>query len=418
MASKSVKGGNKKGKSTSKKRAAKSSMNKKLIATLVAILVIILIIAIVIISVKGLWGDIADYIKNLINPEENPPSGQPPASGTAKLEGDILEMRVLDIGQGDCILLLFPDGKNMVMDIGSEFGTTSPWNVLNDDLTELGITTIDYLFLTHTDYDHIRETKKLIDNYEIKNFYFPRADIDTTSTWRNAYNAAQAETYIENGVSKKSAYYENIGQFEIAGENWTMKCYSFDEADYPSIKSNSSAEWKNAVSPTCLLEYADKTIVLTGDSNEKSESYLLGKGYFDNIDADVLKVGHHGSKSSTCNEFLNKIDCEYAIISCGAKNEYGHPTPEVLERLDKYVDVVPDEDYNGYAQVYRTDQDGTITVQIDEKGVMNLIADENAEKNTTTGTPYDIESVEINDANNVVAFIFSKQDYCCDSLAA
>ena len=91
-------------------------------------------------------------------------------------------------------------------------------------------------------------------------------------------------------------------------------------------------------------------------------------------------------------EFLNKVDCEYAIISCGAGNEYGHPTPEVLNRLDTYIDLVPDEDYNGFAQVYRTDQDGTVTVQIDENGVINLIADENASKNTTTGTPIDYMS--------------------------
>ena len=182
-----------------------------------------------------------------------------------------------------------------------------------------------------------------------------------------------------------------------------MKCYSFDEEDYPNIKNNSSAENKNAVSPTCLLEYSGKTIVLTGDSNEKSEKYLMNKGYFDDVDADVLKVGHHGSKSSTTSEFLNKIDCEYAIISCGAGNDYGHPTPEVLNRLDTYRDLVPDDDYNGFASVYRTDEDGTVTVQIDERGIINLIADENQDKNTTTGTPIESNSGDV--TSGVVAMI-------------
>ena len=319
------------------------------------------------------------------------------------MQGDVLEMRVLDIGQGDCILLLFPDGQVMVMDIGSEFGTTSPWNVIDGALKELEITTIDYLFLTHTDYDHVRETKKLADNYQIKNFYLPRADIDTSATWKNSYNAALNETYVEDGVVKKAAIKENIGAYEINGENWSMKCYSFDEEDYPNIKNNSSAENKNAVSPTCLLEYSGKTIVLTGDSNEKSEKYLMNKGYFDDVDADVLKVGHHGSKSSTTSEFLNKIDCEYAIISCGAGNDYGHPTPEVLNRLDTYRDLVPDDDYNGFASVYRTDEDGTVTVQIDERGIINLIADENQDKNTTTGTPIESNSGDV--TSGVVAMI-------------
>lgn len=316
-------------------------------------------------------------------------------------------MRVLDIGQGDCILFIFPDGQVMIMDIGSEFGTPSPWGVLESNLKELEITTIDYLFISHADYDHIREAKKLIDNYQIKNFYFPRVSIEK-STWLNAYNAAQSETYFENGITKKASYFENIGQFEISGENWLMKCYSFDEKDYPVIKDSSSAELKNAISPTCLLEYSDKTIVLTGDSNEMSEEYLIDKGYFDNVDADVLKVGHHGSKTSTTQEFLNKVDCEYAIISTNGES-YGHPTPELLDRLDKYVDLVPDDDYNGFAQVYRTDQDGTITVQIDENGVMNLIADENEEKNTTTGVPYEVEGEEIKESGAIATVIYKKE---------
>ena len=404
MASKSVKSGKAKG---------KSKQNNKLIMILTIIIVVILILAIVIISVKGLWGTIIDYILSLLGMDENPNNNgaNPPlAKGVAKLEGAVLEMRVLDIGQGDCILLIFPDGQIMVMDIGSEMGTTSPWNVINGALTDLKITTIDYLFLTHTDYDHIRDAKKLIDNYEIKNFYFPKGVNVTGDTWLKACKAAKEETYKENGVEKNAVYNENVGTYEIKGENWVMKCYTYDEKDY--LDESKNATNKNAVSPICLLEYAEKTIVLTGDSNFTNEEYLLKKGYFDDVDADVLKVAHHGSATSTCDEFLNKVDCEYAIISTNGES-YGHPTPELLERLDKYVDIVPDDDYNGFARVYRTDQDGTVTVQIDEKGVMNLIADENEEKNTTTGTPY-----EENEAH-VVAIIFSKQqEWESDQLVA
>lgn len=376
-------------KSQSRARKSNSSKNpdmKKIILILTAIIVILLIIAIILISIKGMWGEVVGFVKSLLG--ENDEGDEPPR-GIAELQGNILEMKVLDIGQGDCILLLFPDGQVMVMDIGSEFGTTSPWNVIDKELKDLKISTIDYLFLTHTDYDHVREAKKLADNYKIKNFYLPRADIETSATWKKSYNAALNEKYVDNGVEKQAGVFENVGAYEISGENWTMKCYSFDEKNYPSIKESSSAEDKNAVSPTCLLEYGGRTIVLTGDSNEKSENYLIGKGYFDNVDADVLKVGHHGSKSSTTQDFLNKIDCEYAIISCGEGNSYGHPTIEALNRLDKYVDLIPDEDFNGFAEVYRTDKDGTIIVQIDETGVMNLIAKENEDKNTTTGKPID-----------------------------
>ncbi len=410
------------------KSKKKKSNKKKIIVALTLIVVIILIIAIVMISIKGMWKDIIDFVNGFF--QEDLPSGEQTSgnnssgdmpensvpNGVAQLNGAIMEMRVLDIGQGDCILLLFPDGQVMVMDIGSEFGTTSPWNVIDGALKELQITTIDYLFLTHTDYDHVRETKKLVDNYQIKNFYLPRADIETSSTWKNSYNVALNETYVEDGKTKKATINENIGAYEIKGENWVMKCYSFDEADYPSIKKNSSAENKNAVSPMCLLEYADRTIVLTGDSNEKSEKYLMGKGYFDDVDADVLKVGHHGSKSSTMPEFLDKVDCEYAIISCGADNDYGHPTPEVLKRLEDYKDIVPDDDYNGFAQVYRTDEDGTVTVQIDKEGVINLIAEENDSKNTTTGTPVnEMESGEIEQSGET-AMIYGRFEIDYESL--
>jgi len=406
---------------TKTKPSARSKSNgdaKKIIAVLSVLLIIVLIIAIILISFRGLWKELIDTLKDFLT-MQNTPSGdvsgdnnkKPIPSGVAQLNGDILEMRVLDIGQGDCILLLFPDGQVMVMDIGSEFRSTSPWTVIDGALKELEITTIDYLFLTHTDYDHVRETKKLADNYQIKNFYLPRAYVDTSATWRNSYNAALNETYIEDGQVKKAVIKENVGAYEIRGENWVMKCFSFDESDYPEIDDKASAEEKNAVSPMCLLEYADRTIVLTGDSNEKSEKYLINKGYFDDVDADVLKVGHHGSKSSTMPEFLDKVDCEYAIISCGAGNSYGHPTPEVLARLANYRDVIPDGDYDGFAQIYRTDEDGTVSVQIDEQGVINLIADENQSKNTTTGTPInELESGDIRE-ESIVMFAYWRQNY-------
>ncbi|MDE5756839.1 MAG: MBL fold metallo-hydrolase [Clostridia bacterium] len=383
---------------------------KKIIAILAVILVILLIIAIILISIRGMWKDIIDFVKGYFD-EEDLPSGEQPSgslssgsisnkpipSGVAQLNGAIMEMRVLDIGQGDCILFILPDGQVMIMDIGNENGTASHWDdVIVETLTELQITTIDYLFLSHTDYDHIREADKLVARCDIKNFYLPVADIGTSGKWGDVYNAALAETYEEDGVVKQATINYNVGAYEIHGENWVMKCYSFDEADYPLIKKSSSALNKNSVSPICLLEYAGRTIVLTGDSNEKNEPYLINKGYFDNVDADILKVAHHGSKTSTCMDFLNKIDCEYAIISCGAGNDYGHPTSEALNRLDTYTDLVPDDDYNGYAQVYRTDEDGTVIVQIDEDGVINLITEKNESKNTTTGTPIgETESGEV-----------------------
>ena len=296
------------------------------------------------------------------------------------------------------------------MDIGSEFGSTSPWNVIDGELKAKGIETIDYMFLSHTDYDHSREVAKLCDNYDIKSFYFSVANIDTSSTWEKAYNAAQSETYVEDGETKQSEFNENVGVFRLETTSWRMKCYSFDEADYPTIKNSSSAEKKNSVSPICLLEYADRTIVLTGDANFETEEYVLAKGYLNNIDADVLKVGHHGSKSSTSDEFLDKIDCEYAIISCGADNDYGHPTPEALTRLAEYTDVRPDDDFNGFAEVYRTDEDGTITVRVEENGALQISSADSPEKDASLAGTIEQETVEPSGEVATVSY-YRQEDY-------
>lgn len=384
-------------------KKSNSKVTKTLITVITIFIVIALITAIIYISVKGLWGDMIEYFKMMINQENHDPDDD-----NALVPDGTLEVKVLDVGQGDCILITFPDNQIMVMDAGSEFGSTSPWNTLDGELKAKGIDTIDFMFLSHTDYDHSREVAKLAENYQIKNFYFPRANLDTSNTWENAYNAAQSETYIdENGETKQAEYHENIGQFKIETSSWRMKCYSFEEGDYPNVKNSSSAETKNSVSPVCMLEYADRTIVLTGDANFETEEYLLAKGWFDHIDADVLKVGHHGSKSSTSDDFLDIIDCEYAVISVGADNDYGHPTKEALQRLEEYDDIRPDDDFNGFAEVYRTDEDGTITIRVDEKGAMQIDSQDSPDKNANVGG--ELTEDEINQSGEV-ATIYTKQE--------
>ena len=252
-------------------------------------------------------------------------------------------------------------------------------------MQERNVTQIDYLFITHGDYDHIRDAKKLLDNYEIKSLYMPLEKAQDSNTWLDLLEAAENETYTDgNGNKVEAAYNNNVGAYTISGENWKMKCYSFDEEDYPS---GTNAEKINAVSPICLLEYSERTIVLTGDANEMTEEYVLSKGYLDNIDTDILKVGHHGSKSSTTQAFLDKIDAEFAIISTSGTREkpqekYTHPNPDLLARLDNYTDdAVPDADFNGFRQVYITGSDGDITVTIGENGGINITASEAADKN-------------------------------------
>lgn len=372
-----------------KSRAAKRK--KKLSKGKIIFLVVVVLI--IVAALVALWYFKPDVLNGIIASltQKDDPSDQTGGIGTGTgqednpyVTGDTLQMTVLDIGQGDCIYIAFPDGKNMMMDIGSEFGSTSPWNHVNEFLQAKNVTQIDYLFITHGDYDHIRDAKKLLDNYEIKSLYMPLDKAQDSKTWLNLLEAAKEETYTsEDGKTVDAEYNNNVGAFTISGENWEMKCYSFDEADYPT---GTDAKKKNAVSPISLLEYADRTIVLTGDANEMTEEYVLAKGYLDNIDTDILKIGHHGSESSTTQAFLDKIDAEFAIISTSGTREepntsYTHPNPDLLARLDGYTDAVPDADYNGFRQIYITGSDGDITVTIGENGGINITASEAADKN-------------------------------------
>ena len=361
-------------------RAKTAKRKKKLSKGKIIFLVVLVLI--IIAALVALWYFRPDVINGIIasltQKDEPQDTGGSIGNGSGQednpyVTGDTLEMTVLDIGQGDCIYIAFPDGKNMMMDIGSEFGSTSPWNHANEFLQAKNVTQIDYLFITHGDYDHIRDAKKLLDSYEIKSLYMP---LDKAQTYTSA-----------DGKTVDAEYNNNVGAYTISGENWEMKCYAFDENNYPdcSTESKADAEKVNSVSPICLLEYADRTIVLTGDANEITEEYVLAKGYLDNIDTDILKVGHHGSKTSTTQAFLDKIDAEFAIISTNGTREvpgsYEHPTKELLARLDGYTDAVPDADYNGFRQIYITASDGDITVTIGENGGINITASEAPDKN-------------------------------------
>ena len=333
---------------------------------IIAVVVILLIVAIALGIFYAVAPEEFNALKEKLFPSEpSSPGTQPTLEGT-------LEMTVIDIGQGDCIFLQFPDGQTMIMDAGSEFGSTNEYDQLTAHLTLRGIDSLDYVFITHSDYDHIRYMQDIFEDYEVKNIYMPRVADDMSATWTKTVAAIEKETWTnESGETVDSEIYYTVGDFVIQGEDWTMNCHSYLEDDYPSVKESSSAEVKNAVSPVCFLEYADRTIVLTGDSNERNEEYLLERGVLDK-DADVLKVGHHGSRTSSLQEFLNAVDCEYAIVSYGEDNDYGHPTPELMSRLEDYTDVRPDNDYNGYKYVYETPKDGNVSVYVDGNGTLRI----------------------------------------------
>ncbi|MEG2561672.1 MAG: hypothetical protein RSB10_03585 [Clostridia bacterium] len=356
--------------------------DKKLMKKLTVAIVILLIVAIVAVSLACYFNpSFFQTIKEMFGfaPQDN----DKPTIGITPIEGEKMVVNIVDVGQGDGIFVQLPDGKNMVIDIGSKLHTPSPWTTFESLLTSAKVTTIDYLMFSHTDYDHIREGKKLLTNYDVKEIYLPVADenSDISNTWRDLAIECKKETYIENSETKKAILRQNVGEFELAGSGWKMTCHSFDKVDYPVLKKG-NGEKLNSVSPICNLEYGGRSIIFTGDANFATEKYLLENNRLEGIDADVLKVGHHGSESSTSEKFLEKIDAEYAVISTNGES-YGHPRKETLDRLDLYRDVKEDDDLTGFAQVYRTDKDGTVSVEVGANGVLNLISSKQSEKNCT-----------------------------------
>lgn len=349
-----------------RRRSVKKHTAIKIAIAVVAILLIVAIALGVFYAVApDKFNHYKDLVLGLIKGPEDPPAVQPTLEGT-------LEMTVIDIGQGDCIFLQFPDGQTMIMDAGSTKGGS--YESLQEHLELRGVEYIDYVFITHTDKDHIKYLPELFEDYQVHNIYMPYIQEGniTTDIWTETYDAIYSETYVDTaGNIVKSQVHYNIGDYEISGTDWKMTCHSYLKEDYPNVKESSSPEIKNSVSPVCFLKYADRTIVLTGDSNKRNEEYLFERGVLD-VDADVLKVGHHGSKTSTMDYFLDEVDCEYAIVSYGAENEYGHPKPELMDRLENYRDKQPDDDYNGFKYIYETAKDGNVGVFIDGDGTLRI----------------------------------------------
>ena len=239
-------------------------------------------------------------------------------------------IKYIDVGQGDSELIRLPDGETILIDAGEKKNADAVVSTLND----MSVTKIDYLIATHPHADHIGGMSEIVEDFEIGKVYMPRADHDSQ------IYLALLEAIDRKGLKITEA---KAGTSFISGDNI--------DADFlaPSSEVYSSL---NDYSAVVKLKYKNNSFLFTGDAETLSESEMLGKGY--DLSADVLKVGHHGSKTSTSAEFLNKVNPKYAIISCGVNNKYSHPSEETLEKLSaKNINV------------FRTDLMGTITLYSD-----------------------------------------------------
>ncbi|OPX85767.1 ComEC/Rec2 family competence protein [Pelotomaculum sp. PtaB.Bin117] len=264
-----------------------------------------------------------------VNTKNKPAS--PAVSGT---QTENLKVHFLDVGQGDSILVQFPDGKNMLVDAGANESAPTIINYLNSN----GIKRLDYLVGTHPHEDHIGSLDAVINHFEIGEVLMPKATTNT-KTFRDVLAA------IKN--KRLRATTAKAGVSVISDGNLSVDILGPCGDTYESL---------NNYSAVIKIKYGDVAFLLTGDAEALSEQEILAAGA--DVRAQVLKVGHHGSESSTSAEFLKAVNSEYAVISVGAGNDYHHPHQVILNKLRKAV-----------IKVLRTDQIGTIVFSTDGRNI-------------------------------------------------
>lgn len=244
-------------------------------------------------------------------------------SDETALENPEFEVHVIDVGQGDSTLIKLDDGKTMLVDCGPK----SAKGNLVTYLSSQNVSTIDYFLLTHADADHVGGGVAVFENFEIKNFYRPMM-LASCETSPETYPTHDTLTYSEvisafHNEEGANMFY-NSDAITITGENYTIKLL------YPDAVYSAN----NDTSAVIQASLGDKKFLLMGDAEIKIENKLVDE-LGSSLKCDVLKIGHHGAKTSTGEKLLGAARPTYAAISVG-KNSFGHPTQEALTNLKNY----------------------------------------------------------------------------------
>lgn len=244
-----------------------------------------------------------------------------------------VSVHFVDVGQGDCSLIMH-DGQTILIDSG-EKGTEE---IVIDYITNQGINSLDYVIATHPHSDHIGSLDDVINAFSVKNVIMPRlSEINTPTT--AAYES------LLNAV-------KNSGARVIPAT--VGATYSIGQLEMTVLSPLEQSEDINNMSVVVNLTFGETSFLFTGDAEAPAEKIMLNGEYARYLNADVLKVGHHGSSSSSSKRFLDKVTPDIAVISCGQGNDYGHPHKETVSALTSR-DV----------EILRTDEKGTIVIESD-----------------------------------------------------
>ena len=248
----------------------------------------------------------------------------------------------VDVGQGDCEIIRLADGRNILIDAGTDEGEYD----LVKKIKDYGIKKFDIVIATHPHEDHIGGMDAVIDSFEIGTVYMPDA----------ATNTKTFESLLDSIENKNAKVIKaKAGVNVIDEENINMVFVAPNSDKYEDL---------NNYSAVLKFTYGDCSFLFTGDAEKLSENEILENSW--DVRADVLKVGHHGSSTSSSTDFIDAVNPDYAIIEVGADNEYGHPHKETEKVLKN-------------TKTYRTDVCGDITAVCD--GVNIKITTEDGEKN-------------------------------------
>lgn len=251
-------------------------------------------------------------------------------TSTTEDSSGLFNVHFIDVGQGDCIFIKTPKGKTMLIDAGNNGDGETIINYIKQQ----GTNKLDYVIGTHPHSDHIGALDDIIQHYDIGEIIMPKVT-HNSKTYKDVLLAVK-----EKGLKIKSAK---------GGSSFPMD----DDTMVHILAPNSTSyDGVNDYSVVVKINYKNTSFLFTGDAEKTSEREMLNKNY--DLRADVLKVAHHGSSSSTTEEFLSAVSPKYAIICVGKDNKYGHPHKEIIERL-----------LNHDVDIYTTADNGNILMSSD-----------------------------------------------------
>lgn len=243
-----------------------------------------------------------------------------------------LKVHFLDVGQADCILIE-SEGSFMLVDAGNN----EDGDLILKYLKDAGVKKLEYVIGTHPHEDHIGSLDTVIDNFLVGKVILPKIS-HTTKSFEDVLAA----------VSNRGL---KITQ-PVAGDTYSIGDAAFTILAPNKEYGNDLNNWSVGIRLVC----EDTAFVMAGDAEEEAEKDICGNGL--ELKADVLKLGHHGSRTSSCEEFLERVDPAYAVISCGQGNDYGHPHKETIEKLERLG-----------IKAFRTDEQGTVVAVSDGKQI-------------------------------------------------